>query len=114
MKKIKKLTAEEEAAIQAEQEARQKRRRNFRRELVGMFAGIGLAMAISSLIPEIRENSRLGVVILWGGAIGGAVVSLDRFERAGAALTKKENRPLNYAVGLGIPVILLIILFAAQ
>jgi hypothetical protein len=111
VQKVKKLTAQEAAALKAEAEAARKvRRANFRRELLGIFGGIGLAMAISALIPAIRENYSLGVVILWGGALGGAVMSLERFERAGAALTKKDNRALNYAVGLGIPIALLILL----
>jgi hypothetical protein len=114
MAKTKKLTAEEEATLQAEQEMRQLRRQNFRKELVGMFAGIGLALAISALIPAIRENYSLGVVILWGGAVGGVAASLERFERAGAILTKKENRPLNYIVGLGIPIMILLLIFAAK
>ncbi len=113
MAKPKKLTAEE-AALQAEQEVKQIRRKNFQKELLGIFAGIGLAMAISALLPSIRENVSLGVVILWGGALGGIVVSLERFERAGAALTKKENRPLNYAIGLGIPLVILLVLLVAQ
>jgi len=114
MAKAKKLTAEEEAALQVEQEAIQARRRNFRRELVGIFAGIGLALVIGALIPAIRENYSLGLVILWGGALGGVVMSLEQFERAGAALTKKENRPLNYAVGLGIPIVILVLIFAVN
>ena len=48
--------------------------------------------------------------LLWGAAIGAAVVSVDMFERAGAALTRRENRWVNLLVGLGIPAILLIIL----
>lgn len=114
MKTPKKLTAEQEAALAAEQEKQLTRRKNFRKELLGMFAGIGLAMAVSALIPAIRETYSLGVVILWGGALGGAVASLERFERAGAALTKKDNRVLNYAVGLGIPVVILVLLIIAQ
>lgn len=115
MQKVKKVTTKEEkaqaAAREAEEEAlRQTRRQNFRKELLGIFGGIGLAMILSSFIPAIRENYSLGIVILWGGAIGGAVMSLERFERAGAALTKKENRVLNYIVGLGVPVGLLVLL----
>ena len=49
--------------------------------------------------------------ILWGAAIGAALTSLDSFEKAGAALTRRENKTLNLLVGLVIPGILLIILF---
>ncbi|HNB50576.1 MAG TPA: hypothetical protein PK530_01465 [Anaerolineales bacterium] len=111
MQKGKKLSAKEEAARKAEEEARQVRRANFRRELLGMFGGIGLAMVISSFVPAIREHYSLGVVILWGGAIGGVVMSLERFEHAGPVLTKKDNRALNYVVGLGLPILLLLLIF---
>jgi len=114
MAKANKLTAEEDAALLAEQEARQSWRQNFRRELVGIFAGIGLALVVGASIPAIRENTSLGSAILWGGALGGVVMSLERFERAGAALTKSENRPLNYVVGLGIPIVILVLIFAGN
>lgn len=118
MQKVKKLSAKEEAAQRAAREAeealRQVRRQNFRRELLGIFGGIGLAMVISALVPAVRAQFSLGIVILWGGAIGGVVTSLERFERAGAALTKKDNRPLNYAVGLGIPAGILALLLLIQ
>jgi hypothetical protein len=38
-------------------------------------------------------------------------VSLKRFERAGAILTKRDNRFLNYGVGLGIPFGILFLIF---
>ena len=114
MAKVKKLTGEEETALQAQHAARQAGWRNFHRELVGIFAGIGLGLVIVALIPAIRENYNLGTLILWGGALGGVVMSLERFERAGAALTKRENRPLNYVVGLGIPIVILVLIFAAN
>ena len=114
MAKTKKLTEKEEAALQAEQERIKTRQKNFRRELVGMVAGIGLALVVSALLPSVRQNYSLGIALLWGAAIGGAVASLERFERAGAALTKKDNRALNYCIGLGIPVIILVLLFSLQ
>jgi len=79
------------------------RRTRFIKELLGIFLGISLAMMASSVFPAIRENFTLGAVILWGGALGGLLTSYERFERAGAALTRSENRPLNYAVGISIP-----------
>jgi hypothetical protein len=50
-------------------------------------------------------------MLLWGAAIGAALASLDSFEKAGAALTRRENKALNLLVGLGIPALLLITLF---
>jgi hypothetical protein len=80
--------------------------RNFRREVFGISIGIGLAMMLGSLVPAIRERVSLGVVFLWGGAIGGIFASAQKFEQAGAALTKKNNKPLNYAIGIGIPALI--------
>lgn len=111
MQKVKKLTPHQEAELQAEEEARQERRRNFRRELLGVFGGAGLALMISALIPVIRDKYSLGLVISWGGAVGGVMMNLDRFEKAGAVLTKKQNRLLNYLIGLGIPVLAVLLLF---
>jgi hypothetical protein len=49
-------------------------------------------------------------VILVSAAMGGALASLDGFIRAGAALTRRDNRALNLLVGLGIPILLLLLL----
>ncbi|GAB4582022.1 MAG: hypothetical protein Fur0022_47740 [Anaerolineales bacterium] len=115
MPKVKRLTPKEEAALKAAaEEVRQIRQRNFRRELLGVFVGIGVVLIISALVPAIRANYSLGPVILWGGAIGGIMMSLERFERAGGALTKKNNRLLNYLIGLGIPVGIMILLLWVQ
>lgn len=84
---------------------------NFKREVFGISIGIGMAMMVGSLIPEIRERVSLGVVVLWGGAIGGIFASVQKFEQAGAALTRKDNKPLNYAVGIGIPALIFGLLF---
>jgi hypothetical protein len=78
-----------------------------RRQFIGLFAGIGLGMMISSAVPAIRENVDLGVVILWSGVAGVIVTAIDQFEVAGAALTRSENKALNYAVGLGVPLAIL-------
>ena len=78
---------------------------------MGVFAGAAAAWALLAVFPGLQERISLFSAILWGGAIGAAVVSLDSFEKAGAALTRKENRALNLAIGLGIPIILLLIFF---
>jgi hypothetical protein len=48
-------------------------------------------------------------VVIWCAVLGGVLTSLDGFISAGAALTRSENRWVNLVVGLGIPIILLII-----
>ncbi len=84
------------------------RRNQFRRELTGMAIGIGLALMLGAGVPWLRDNLSLAYLIVWGAALGGIFSSLERFENAGAALTKKQNRVLNYAVGLGLPLIIII------
>ena len=99
----------EEQLVQEERD--QTRRTNFRREIIGIFLGLAGAMMAGSLIPAVRENVSLGTLVLWGGAVGGVLASLHRFEPAGAALTRRENRALNIAVGalgFGLPLLLLV------
>jgi hypothetical protein len=81
------------------------------RQWVGVFAGAAAAWALLLVFPSLQDRISLFSAILWGGAIGAAAVSLDRFEKAGAALTRRNNRTLNLGIGFGIPIILLVILF---
>jgi len=87
------------------------RRRRFIRELVGILLGVSIAAIVGSLVPAIREGYSLFAVLLWGGALGGLLVSYERFERAGAALTRGENKLVNYLVGIGIPVGVLVVIY---
>ena len=84
------------------------RRARFIKELLGIFLGISLALMLSSVVPSIREQYSFGMVVLWGGALGGLLTSYERFEGAGAALTRSENKVLNYLVGISIPVAVLL------
>ncbi|HUF38542.1 MAG TPA: hypothetical protein VMN57_08465 [Anaerolineales bacterium] len=87
------------------------RRTRFLRETLGILLGVSIAMMIGSLVPEIRERYSLGIVMLWGGALGGLLASYDRFERAGAALTRGENKVVNYLVGVGVPAGILVVIY---
>ena len=78
---------------------------------MGVFAGASVAWALMAVFPSLQDRISFFSAILWGGAIGAAAVSMDSFEKAGAALTRRDNRALNLVVGLGIPVILLLVLF---
>ena len=89
------------------------RRRRFIREISGIVLGIGAAMMISSLVPAIREQYSLSIVLIWGAAIGGLLASYERFESAGEILTRSENRALNILVGAGIPIGVLAIVYWA-
>ena len=85
--------------------------RKWGRQWVGGFAGAAVGWALTYVFPGITERFSLISMLLWGAAIGAALASLDSFEKAGAALTRRENKALNLLVGLGIPALLLIILF---
>lgn len=74
-----------------------------------MGAAIGWALTI--LFPGLEARFGMVAVLLWSGAIGGVLTSLDGFTRAGAALTRGDDRRLNLLVGLGIPILLLLILY---
>ena len=80
------------------------------RQWVGAFAGAAVGWALIYLLPSIKQRYSLTSVLLVGAALGAALASLDGFIRAGAALTRKDNRALNLLVGLGIPILLLLLL----
>jgi hypothetical protein len=85
--------------------------RKWGRQWVGVFAGAFVTWALLLLFPSLQQRISIFSAILWGAAIGAAIASLDSFEKAGAALTRRDNKALNLLVGLGIPIILLIIFF---
>ena len=85
--------------------------RKWGRQWVGIFGGAALGWGLTIIFPWIAERYSLLTVLLWSAAIGGILTSLDGFMRAGAALTRRDNRRLNLLVGLGIPILLLLILY---
>ena len=85
------------------------KRISWRRQWIGVIAGGILGFALSALFPTLVEKYSTFSVVIWCAVLGGVLTSLDGFIRAGAALTRSENRWVNLAVGLGIPIILLII-----
>lgn len=78
------------------------RKRERRRQLIGIGLGIGVGMILSIFFPAIVQSIGLIETLLWSGAIGGVLGSLASFERAGAALTRSDNRFVNLALSLGI------------
>ena len=80
------------------------------RQWVGMFGGIGIGLMLSGVVPWLRENVDFVALLLWSGAIGTAVMSIEQFEAAGAALTRRENRVLNLAVSIGLTALALLVL----
>jgi hypothetical protein len=85
--------------------------RKWGRQMVGIFGGAAVGWSLTILIPGLEERFGLLTILLWSGAIGGILTSLGEFMRAGAALTRRDNPALNLLVGLGIPVLLLVILY---
>ena len=85
--------------------------RKWGRQMVGIFGGAAIGWALSIVFPGLEERFGLLAILLWSGAIGGILTSLEEFMRAGAALTRRDNRALNLLVGLGIPILLLALLY---
>ena len=81
------------------------------RQWVGIFGAAAIGWALTLVIPGLEERFGMLTVLLWSAAIGGILTSLDGFMRAGAALTRRDNRALNLLVGLGIPILLLVVLY---
>jgi len=81
------------------------------RQWVGIFSGAALGWILTIIFPVLEQRFSLISVVLWCAVIGGVLTSLDSFMRAGAALTRRDNRALNLAVGLGIPILLLAVIF---
>jgi hypothetical protein len=81
------------------------------RQMVGIFGGAAIGWSLTIVFPGFEERFGMLTILLWGGAIGGILTSLGQFIRAGAALTRRDNQALNLIVGLGIPALLLLILY---
>lgn len=88
-----------------------KRKKNWRRQWVGIIGGAAVGWLLTAVFPELEQRFSLLTVVLWTAAVGGVLTSLGDFMRAGAALTRRDNPTLNLVVGLGIPILLLVILF---
>ncbi|HLE52787.1 MAG TPA: hypothetical protein VI755_12030 [Anaerolineales bacterium] len=85
-------------------------RSNWGKQWVGAFAGAVVGWALVVVFPALEQKFSLLTVILWCAAIGAALTNLNGFTRAGAALTRRQNNQLNFIVGLGLPVLLLLLI----
>ena len=81
------------------------------RQWVGIFSGAVVGWILTIIFPVLEQRFSLISVVLWCAVIGGVLTSLDSFMRAGAALTRRDNRALNLGIGLGIPILLLAVIF---
>ncbi len=78
---------------------------------VGIFSGAAVGWILTIIFPVLEQRFSLLTVVMWSAVIGGVLTSLDGFMRAGAALTRRDNRALNLAVGLGVPILILAVIF---
>ena|SRR3990170_8030954 len=85
-------------------------RPNWGKQWVGAFAGAVLGWGLVVIFPALEQRFSLLTVILWCAAMGAALTNLDGFTRAGAALTRRQNYQLNLIVGLGLPILLLLLI----
>jgi len=85
-------------------------RPNWGKQWVGAFAGAVLGWALVVVFPALEQKFSLLTVILWCAAMGAALTNLDGFTRAGATLTHRQNNQLNLIVGLGLPVLVLLLI----
>ncbi|HEX9617312.1 MAG TPA: hypothetical protein VGA03_07830 [Anaerolineales bacterium] len=91
--------------------AKQKPERvNWNRQLLGALAGAFAGLVLSIVIPLLAQRVGTINLVLWTAVLGGAVASLEGFIRAGAALTRSQNRSLNLLVGLGLPALILMVI----
>lgn len=85
----------------------QQRKVERRQQLLGITGGVGLGMMLLAVVPSLAQSPGWVETLLWMGALGGVLASLPAFERAGAVLTRRDNRLLNLAVSLGIVILFL-------
>ncbi|RMF50637.1 MAG: hypothetical protein D6755_00865 [Anaerolineae bacterium] len=78
-----------------------------RRQMWGVALGLVIAWIAGAALPALPERISWPTLLLWGAAIGGSALAWQSFEQAGHALTRSDNRRLNFALGFGIPFALL-------
>lgn len=87
------------------------REQDLRRQLVGLIGGAAAGLAMSVFFPPLAERFGLFPLVLWGSIVGGVLTSLGGFSRAGKALTRSDNPYLNLLVGLGLPLLILLLIY---
>jgi hypothetical protein len=80
------------------------------RQVWGLLIGAAVGVVLTLLFPVLREFTYGYGFVFWCAIAGGVIASLDRFEKAGAVITRGTDRRLNYAVGLGFPVLFFLLL----
>jgi hypothetical protein len=81
------------------------------RQWAGVITGAAVGWILTIIFPDLEQRFSLLTVLLWSAVVGGVLASLGDFMRAGAVLTRSDNRALNLTVGLGIPILILALIF---
>lgn len=87
------------------------REQDLRRQIIGLLGGAAAGLAAAALFPALAERFGLYALVLWGAILGGVLTSLGSFLRAGKALTRSDNPYLNLLVGLGLPALILLLVY---
>lgn len=85
----------------------QREKNYWKNQWLGLLVGTVIGIALSWLFPGLAAEMGTFYLILWSAILGGVLSNLNGFIRAGAALTRSDNRWLNLLVGLGIPALVL-------
>jgi hypothetical protein len=78
-------------------------------QTVGALAGMGLVLGLVYLFPGLLNVAPLGVLFLWGAVLGAGIADYRQFERTGAMITRQQRPVLNYLVGAGLPLLVLVL-----
>jgi hypothetical protein len=79
----------------------------WRDQLRGLLAGAVIGYMLTILFPGLATSYGTLRVVFWSAVIGGVLGNLDGFIRGGQALTRRSDRRLNLLVGLGVPLVVL-------
>ncbi|HLF02392.1 MAG TPA: hypothetical protein VI547_10485 [Anaerolineales bacterium] len=83
-------------------------RRELRRnQVLGILTGLIGGWMTGNFWPFLSDSVGWAGVLLWGAAIGAMLGSLAQFERAGKVLTRGDNRILNLAIGVSVPLLII-------
>jgi hypothetical protein len=83
----------------------------WRNQLRGLLAGAVIGFMLTILFPALADRFTTLRVVFWSAIAGGVLWDLDGFRRGGQAITHRTDRRLNLVVGLGVPLIVLSIIW---
>lgn len=78
---------------------------------MGVIAGAIIGYLVGTFLPNFSNQIGLLPLVLWSAILGGILASLEQIIRAGAVITRGQNRLFNLVIGLAIPALFLGILW---